>query len=213
MTQLQDGQETNPEEVSNQEVVETKEESTTPKQEVDNNDAYRKLQSQLDKERAEREKLAKDAEYYRNQLDTRISQEEREQILKEQKAREAEERAEKFEQELMQERSSKVRDKLISEKYPYLNNEALSDIVSSITGTEEEISSTLSELDKKFRAVAPSLAQEESSKEEADPISSKVSRSGPGVKSYDEFEKLSPEAQKSFRKKAWDDIRSSFLGK
>lgn len=211
MTQSDNASEVNLNETSNG-GVETKEESTTPNTDVDQVAAYRKLQSELDKERSEREKLAKDADYWRSQADTYLTQDQREQVLREQKAREAEERATKLEQELTQERSSKTREKLISEKYPYLKKEEFSDVVSAITGSEEEIELTLADLDKKFRAAAEDLAKEESAKESADPISSKGPRARGGYSSYEEIERLDPAAQKTILKKAWDQARDSWLG-
>lgn len=210
MTQSEEVTPANPAEAVVAEGVETKEISTTPTNDVE---TYRKLQSQLDKERTEREKLAKDAEYWRSQADTYLTQEQKERIALEREKVLALQQAEELKAQLSAREAAAERDRLIAEKYPYLKDKELADIVSNVQGTKEEIDLALSQLDSKFRAASNILAKEESAKKSATSVSQAAGQASEGITSYEEFKQLNPEAQTQKAQGMFKEWRDSMLGR
>lgn len=208
MTQLPEDVGANPVDAPVQEVVETKE-ATSPTNDVE---SYRKLQSQLDKERSEREKAEADREYLQSQIDLRLTQEQQAEILKERKAREAEERAAAAEKRAEALESSLYRDKLIQEKYPYLKSEEFADVVDVIQGSPEQIDVYLGQLDAKLRAASNILAKEESAKKSASPISQAVEPASAANMSYDDFKQMKPENKAKVAQSMFMDWKKKVLG-
>lgn len=201
--------ETTPEEVSEDTGVETKE-TSTPETQEDPNEAYRKLQSQLDKERAEREKLAEEADYWRTQGETYLTAEQKEKALAERERQEALEKANRLEQELSKRESQEVASKLIESKYPHFKGK---DFVQNITGTPEEIEANLELLDKEFRSVHEALEKEESSKVGAESVSPQADSVTPAPEiSYEELSKLKPESKAKWAAEAFRNFRKEKLG-
>ena len=186
---------TNPEEVP-VEGVETKGD-TSPTKEVDKVTEFRSIQSQLDKERTEREKLVKDTEYLESQLNIRLSEEQRIQFEKDAEARRSKEEAEALRKQLQERESAEIRNRLIAEKYPHLKD---IESISQVVGTKEEIEAYLADADKVARRLHENLAKEESAKSSASPLSPQVEPASLGV-SFEELEKLKPEAQEGIIKK------------